>query len=87
MAGAGSTAAAERAGRLGVGLTGEWQAGRVKCIHMLDAYVLGAPGDWQMIATTANGQPAAVVYHRDTDGRSGPTASWCWPQPPPVSPA
>ena len=46
----------------------EWQAGRVKCIHMLDAYVLGAAGDWQMIATTANGQPAAVVYNRDTDG-------------------
>jgi RNA polymerase sigma-70 factor (ECF subfamily) len=45
-----------------------WQAGRTKCIHMLDAYVLGAPGDWQMIATTANGQPAAAVYNRDGDG-------------------
>ena len=45
----------------------EWQAGRVNCIHMLDEYVLGAPGDWHMIATAANGQPAAVVYHRDTD--------------------
>jgi hypothetical protein len=29
--------------------------------------VLGAPGDWQMTATTANGQPAAAVYHRDAD--------------------
>jgi RNA polymerase sigma-70 factor (TIGR02960 family) len=46
----------------------EWQAGRAMCIHMLDTYVLGAPGDWRMIATTANGQPAAVVYHRDADG-------------------
>jgi RNA polymerase sigma-70 factor (ECF subfamily) len=46
----------------------EWHAGRVNCIHMLDAYVLGAPGDWQMIATTANGQPAAIVYYRDADG-------------------
>ena len=46
----------------------EWQAGRVNCIHMLDAYVLDTPGDWRMIATTANGQPAAVVYHRDADG-------------------
>jgi RNA polymerase sigma-70 factor (ECF subfamily) len=46
----------------------EWQAGRVKCIHMLDAYVLGAPGDWQMIATTANGQPAAAAYYRDAHG-------------------
>jgi RNA polymerase sigma-70 factor (TIGR02960 family) len=46
----------------------EWQAGRAMCIHVLDAYVLGAPGDWRMIATTANGQPAAVVYHRDEEG-------------------
>ena len=46
----------------------DWQAGRAMCIHVLDAHVLGGPGDWRMIATTANGQPAAVVYHRDTDG-------------------
>jgi RNA polymerase sigma-70 factor (ECF subfamily) len=46
----------------------EWQAGRANCIHMLDAYVLGTPGDWQMVATTANGQPAAAVYNRDADG-------------------
>jgi RNA polymerase sigma-70 factor (ECF subfamily) len=46
----------------------DWQSGRAMCIHVLDAYVLGTPGDWRMIATTANGQPAAVVYHRDTDG-------------------
>jgi RNA polymerase sigma-70 factor (TIGR02960 family) len=45
----------------------DWQAGRVNCIQLLDAYVLGAPGDWQMTATTANGQPAAAVYHRDAD--------------------
>ena len=38
------------------------------CIHILDRYVLGAPGDWRMIATTANYQPAAVVYHREADG-------------------
>ena len=46
----------------------DWQAGRAKCIHMLDAYVLGTPGDWRMIPTTANGQPAAAVYHRDEAG-------------------
>ncbi|MCE0762392.1 sigma-70 family RNA polymerase sigma factor [Pseudonocardia kujensis] len=46
----------------------EWYAGRVDCIHVLDTYVLGAPGDWRMIATTANDQPAAVVYNRHTDG-------------------
>jgi RNA polymerase sigma-70 factor (ECF subfamily) len=42
----------------------EWQAGRDRCIHLLAAYVLGAPGDWRLLATTANGQPAAIVYHR-----------------------
>ncbi|KAB8186657.1 RNA polymerase subunit sigma-70 [Microbispora catharanthi] len=46
----------------------DWQSGRARCIHMLDAYVLGAPGDWRMIATTANGQSSALVYHRDADG-------------------
>jgi RNA polymerase sigma-70 factor (ECF subfamily) len=46
----------------------DWQAGRAMCIHVLEAYVLGTPGDWRMIATTANGQPAAVVYHRDSGG-------------------
>jgi RNA polymerase sigma-70 factor (ECF subfamily) len=46
----------------------DWQAGRAGCIHLLGTYVLGAPGEWRMIATTANGQPTAVVYHRDTGG-------------------
>lgn len=47
----------------------DWQAGRTMCIHVLNEYVLGAPGDWRMLATSANGQPAAVVYQRDADGR------------------
>jgi RNA polymerase sigma-70 factor (TIGR02960 family) len=46
----------------------DWHAGRVNCIHMLEAYVLGTPGDWRMSATTANGQPAAAVYRRGADG-------------------
>jgi RNA polymerase sigma-70 factor (TIGR02960 family) len=46
----------------------EWHAGRAMCIHVLGSYVLGTPGDWRMIPTTANGQPAAVVYHREADG-------------------
>jgi RNA polymerase sigma-70 factor (TIGR02960 family) len=46
----------------------DWQSGRAMCIHVLDAFVLGTPGDWRMIATTANGHPAAVVYHRDAVG-------------------
>jgi RNA polymerase sigma-70 factor (ECF subfamily) len=46
----------------------EWQAGRDNCIGLLETYVMGAPGDWRMIATVANGQPAAVEYQRDADG-------------------
>ncbi len=46
----------------------DWQTGRVMCLHVLRTYVLGAQGDWRMIATIANGQPAAVVYHRDAGG-------------------
>ncbi|WP_067691076.1 sigma-70 family RNA polymerase sigma factor [Nocardia jejuensis] len=46
----------------------DWQAGRARCLQLLAAYVLGAPGTWRMIATTANGQPAAAVYHRGSDG-------------------
>jgi RNA polymerase sigma-70 factor (ECF subfamily) len=46
----------------------EWQAGRINCIHMLETFVLGEPGQWRMIATTANGQPAAVEYQRDAAG-------------------
>jgi RNA polymerase sigma-70 factor (ECF subfamily) len=49
----------------------EWQAGRANCIGLLDTYVMGTPGDWRMTATTANGQPAAVVYSRDADGALG----------------
>ena len=29
---------------------------------------LGSPGDWRMVPTTANGQPAAAAYHRGADG-------------------
>jgi hypothetical protein len=46
----------------------DWQSGRTHCVHLLARYVLGAPGDWKMVATSANGQPAAAVYRRDVDG-------------------
>jgi RNA polymerase sigma-70 factor (TIGR02960 family) len=46
----------------------DWKAGRAGCIHLLDTSVLGNPGDWRMIATTANGQPAAAIYRRDANG-------------------
>ena len=50
----------------------DWQAGRAHCIHLLATYILGVPGDWKMVATTANGQPAATVYRRDADGTMRP---------------
>ena len=45
----------------------DWVSGRVKCLHLLEKYVLGAPGDWRLIATSANGQPAAALYRRDAN--------------------
>ncbi|HET9959171.1 MAG TPA: RNA polymerase subunit sigma-70 [Polyangiaceae bacterium] len=46
----------------------DWVTGRVKCIQLLQNYVLGTPGDWRMLATRANGQPAAALYRRDENG-------------------
>jgi RNA polymerase sigma-70 factor (ECF subfamily) len=44
-----------------------WFAGRATCLPYL-AGVVGAPGDWRMVAVAANGQPAAAAYRRDEDG-------------------
>jgi RNA polymerase sigma-70 factor (TIGR02960 family) len=46
----------------------DWVVGRARCIHLLETYVLGSAGTWRMLATTANGQPAAAVFRRDTAG-------------------
>jgi RNA polymerase sigma-70 factor (TIGR02960 family) len=46
----------------------DWQSGRTACIHVLASSVLGAPGEWRMVATAANGHPAAVVYRRGAGG-------------------
>jgi RNA polymerase sigma-70 factor (ECF subfamily) len=46
----------------------DWVVGRPTCIHLLDRYVMGVPGSWRMLATTANGQPAAAVFRRDAAG-------------------
>ena len=48
-----------------------WFAGRSTCIPFLRE-LMGAPGDWRMVATSANGQPAAVAYTRDGNGRYEP---------------
>ena len=46
-----------------------WYSGRRTCIPFLRDRLLGAAGDWRMLATGANGQPAAAVYTRDADGQ------------------
>jgi RNA polymerase sigma-70 factor, ECF subfamily len=45
-----------------------WFAGRETCVPFLRDRLLGSPGDWRMLATSANGQPAAAAYTRDRDG-------------------
>ncbi|SEO86115.1 RNA polymerase, sigma subunit, ECF family [Actinacidiphila rubida] len=45
-----------------------WFAGNATCVPYLRTWVLGSPGDWLMLPTSANGQPAAVAYTRDPDG-------------------
>jgi len=49
-----------------------WFAGRKTCIPFLRDHLLGSPGDWRMLATRANGQPAAAVYARGQDGNYQP---------------
>ncbi len=44
-----------------------WFSGRVTCLRYL-ARVIGAPGDWRMTPTRANGQPAVAAYYQDGDG-------------------
>jgi RNA polymerase sigma-70 factor (ECF subfamily) len=45
-----------------------WFAGRKTCAPYIVAQALGSPGDWRMVPTTANGQPAAAAYRRSGDG-------------------
>ncbi|MGH3154616.1 MAG: sigma-70 family RNA polymerase sigma factor [Streptosporangiaceae bacterium] len=49
-----------------------WFAGRKTCMPFLRNYILGSPGDWRMLATSANGQPAAAAYTRDQHGNYQP---------------
>jgi RNA polymerase sigma-70 factor, ECF subfamily len=65
------TAALERALRTDAAIevtgTRTWFSGRATCMRYL-ARVIGSAGDWLMIPTAANGQPAAVTYRRGGDG-------------------
>jgi RNA polymerase sigma-70 factor (ECF subfamily) len=45
-----------------------WFSGRSTCVPFLRTHVLGKPGDWRMLPTSANGQPAAAEYARDEHG-------------------
>jgi RNA polymerase sigma-70 factor, ECF subfamily len=45
-----------------------WFAGHKTCVSFLRNYILGSPADWRMLATSANGQPAAAAYTRDQHG-------------------
>jgi RNA polymerase sigma-70 factor (ECF subfamily) len=39
-----------------------WFSGRATCLPFLRDQLLGSPGDWRMLPTSANGQPAAAAY-------------------------
>jgi RNA polymerase sigma-70 factor, ECF subfamily len=45
-----------------------WFAGRDRVGRFLGAVVLRRPGDFRLIPTAANGQPALAAYRRDRDG-------------------
>jgi RNA polymerase sigma-70 factor, ECF subfamily len=45
-----------------------WFSGRKTCLPFLRDRVMGSPGTWRMLATSANGQPAAATYLRDRQG-------------------
>jgi RNA polymerase sigma-70 factor, ECF subfamily len=49
-----------------------WFAGVKTCVPFLRNQLLGSPGDWRMLATSANGQPAAAVYTHDQQGNYRP---------------
>jgi RNA polymerase sigma-70 factor, ECF subfamily len=50
-----------------------WFAGKRTCVPYIRR-VLRTPGDWRMVPTVANGQPAAVAYQLDGDGAYAPFA-------------
>jgi RNA polymerase sigma-70 factor, ECF subfamily len=49
-----------------------WFAGRQACVPFLRRHILGSPGDWRMLPTSANGQPAVAAYTRDQHGNYQP---------------
>jgi RNA polymerase sigma-70 factor (ECF subfamily) len=51
-----------------------WFTGRQAVVGFLARRVLRAKGQWRMVPTRANGQPAVLAYQRAEDGRYEPYA-------------
>jgi len=49
-----------------------WFAGRATCLPFLRDQLLGSPGHWRMLPTSANGLPAAAAFTRDAAGSYQP---------------
>ena len=45
-----------------------WFSGLATCLRYLSGHAVGTPGDWRMLPTAANGQPAAAAYLLAPDG-------------------
>jgi RNA polymerase sigma-70 factor (ECF subfamily) len=48
--------------------TRTWFSGITTCVPFLAAEAMGARGDWRMLVTGANDQPAVAAYFRDSAG-------------------
>lgn len=48
--------------------TSTWFSGKRTCLPYLVNHVIGAPGSWRMLPTSANGQSAAAGYRLQPDG-------------------
>jgi RNA polymerase sigma-70 factor, ECF subfamily len=49
-----------------------WYAGIRFCLPFIARHVMGSPGHWRMLPTSANGQPAVAAYYRGGDGAYRP---------------
>jgi RNA polymerase sigma-70 factor, ECF subfamily len=49
-----------------------WYSGIKFCLPYMATHVLGSPGFWRMLPTSANGQPAVAAYTRGADGTYRP---------------
>lgn len=45
-----------------------WFIGKRTCVPYIASHALASPGDWKMVPTTANGQPAVIAYLRQGGG-------------------